>query len=357
MCNNVLVNCPRDKARNESLYERNIVMKLLIFGGTGFLGRYIVKAACSAGHEVTLFNRGASHPELFAELEQLRGDVDGGTEPLKGRSWDAAIDTCSMFPRAVRSLTTLLADAVAHYTYISSTSVYADFDRVGIDESYPVSTLEDETLEEDKPHYYGGLKALCEKAAEVGMPGRVLTIRPGLLVGPFDATDRFTYWPQRIALGGEVIAPGNPDQQVQFIDARDLAAWIVHMIQNRQTGVYNAKGPLPHALTMQTLLETCKVVTESDARFVWLDEHFLLEHEVAPYRDMPLWVPSDMIGFATVSSQKALAHGLTYRPLAETIQDTLDWNATRPATDEIKAGLKPDREQELLQLWYSYLAI
>jgi len=327
-------------------------MKVLIFGGTGFLGRHIVEAACSVGHEVTLFNRGKSHPELFPELEQLRGDVDGGSEILRGRSWDVAIDTCSMFPRVVKSLTTLLADTVAHYTYISSTSVYANFDHVGIDEHYPVSLLEDENIEEDKPQYYGGLKALCEKAAESSMPGRVLTIRPGLLVGPFDASDRFTYWPYRIAKGGEVIAPGNRDQSVQFIDVRDIADWIVHMIQKKQNGVYNAKGPFPHPLHMQTLLEECKAVSKSDAKFVWIDENFLLEHEVAPYRDMPLWVPSDMIGFATVSSQKAIAHGLTYRPLAETIRDTLTWNASRPIEDEMKAGLKPDREQELLQIWY-----
>jgi len=326
-------------------------VKLLIIGGTGFLGRYLVEAACVAGHEVTLFNRGKSHPELFPELEQLRGDEDGDTIALNGRSWDAVIDTCSMLSRVMKSLTTLLADTVGHYTYISSTSVYTNFDHNGIDENYPVSTLKDESIEENKPEYFAGLKALCEKVAEANMPGRVLIIRPGLLVGPHDPTDRFTYWPHRIAQGGDVLAPGNPQQNVQFIDVRDLANWIVSMVQKRQTGVYNAKGPTTQPLTMQSLLEQCKHVSRSDARFVWIEENFLLEHDVVPYQDMPLWVPSEMIGFATVSSQKALAAGLTFRSLTETIKDTLAWNATRPTGVEMKTGLKSNREQQLIQAW------
>ena len=198
---------------------------------------------------------------------------------------------------------------------------------------------------------YGARKALCEHYADQALPNRVLVIRPGLIVGPYDPTDRFTYWPHRIAQGGQVLAPGDPKQPVQFIDGRDLALWTIAMVEVRQTGIYNAKGPTS-TLTMRQVLEHCREVSGSDANFVWVSEQFLLEHEVAPYTQMPLWVQSWMIGFARVTCQKAITAGLRFRSLAETIRDTLAWDATRSANDALHAGLTPEREQQLLREWH-----
>ncbi len=329
-------------------------MKLLILGGTVFLGRHLVEAALARGHEVTLFNRGQHNPDLFPNVEKLRGNRDGDWEALQGREWDAVIDTSGYVPRVVRASAALLADAVKHYTFISSLSVYADFSVVGIDESAPVGKLQDETVEEVTGETYGPLKALCEQAAEQAMPGRVLNIRPGLIVGPYDPTDRFTYWVHRVARGGEVLAPGRPEYLVQFIDARDLAEWNVRMVEAEQTGVYNATG-LDYPLTMGQLLEECKTVSGSDAQFTWVDEQFLLDAKVQPWMELPLWIPEsdpNSAGFSAFDCGKAIADGLTFRPLAETIRDTLAWDATRPADVERRAGLKRERETELLEAWH-----
>ena len=221
-------------------------MKLLILGGTKFLGRHLVEEALARGHEVTLFNRGQLNPELFPEVEKLRGDRDGGLEALRGRRWDAVVDTSGFSPRVVRDSARLLADSVEHYTFVSSQSAYRDTSVPGVDENYPVGTITDERLREAEalkqseltaaPFFweiYGALKALCERAAEEEMPGRVLNVRAGLIVGPHDFSDRFTYWPRRVSEGGEVLAPGDPGRQVQFIDVRDLAAWILDMAEAR----------------------------------------------------------------------------------------------------------------------------
>jgi 2'-hydroxyisoflavone reductase len=329
-------------------------MKLLILGGTVFLGRHLVEAATARGHSLTLFNRGQHNPELFPQVEKLRGDRDGDLSALQGRRWDAVIDTCGYLPRAVRASAELLADAVDHYTFISSISVYADFHTLAMNESAPVGTLADETVEEVTGETYGPLKALCEQAAERALPGRVLNIRPGLIVGPHDPTDRFTYWPVRVARGGEVLAPGRPHVPVQVIDGRDLAEWTVRMVEARQVGVYNATGP-DYELTMERLLEQCKAVTDADARFVWVDEQFLLDNEVKPWMELPLWVAGDgnLAHLLRIDCRKAFATGLTFRPLAETIRDTLAWEATRPseAEQERRAGMKPEREAELLRAW------
>ncbi len=325
-------------------------MKLLILGGTVFLGRHLVEAAQARGHEITLFNRGQGNAALFPDLEKLRGDRNGDLSALQGRRWDAVIDTCGFAPRIVRASTELLAEAVDHYTFISSISVYADVSVVGIDESAPVGKLADETVEAITDETYGSLKALCEQAAEQAMPGRVLNVRPGLIVGPHDPTDRFTYWPHRVAQGGEVLAPGRPAREVQIIDARDLAAWIIRVVESRQTGVYNATGP-DYALTMEQVLETCKVESGSDARFVWIDEQRLLEAGAGPWIELPLWIPEtdEHRGFAAINCRKAFAAGLTFRPLDETVRDTLAWDATRPADVVRRAGLKPEREAHYLQ--------
>jgi 2'-hydroxyisoflavone reductase len=329
------------------------MMRVLILGGTVFLGRHLVEAAQARGHQVTLFNRGQHNADLFPEVEKLRGDRDGGLDVLRGRRWDAAVDTCGYVPRLVRDATTVLADAVDHYTFISSISVFRDFKVVGMDESAPVATLDDPTVEEVTGEAYGALKALCEQAAEVAMPGRVLVVRPGLIVGPHDPTDRFTYWPARVAAGGEVLAPGSPDWPVQFIDVRDLAEWTIRLIESRATGIYNATGP-DYRLGMGPFLEACIAVSGANARLTWVGEEYLLGAGVAPWSDLPLWVPEgeDYAGFARVDCGKAIAAGLTFRPLAQTIRDTLAWDAARPHDDPPRAGISREREAELLRGWH-----
>lgn len=325
-------------------------MKLLMIGGTVFLGRAIVEAALARGHELTLFNRGKSNPELYPELEQIHGDRDGGLDVLAGRRWDAVIDTCGYIPRLVRDSATFLADKVDHYTFISTISVYSDNSIVHMDESGPLATLEDETVEQVTGDTYGGLKVLCEKAATEAMRGRAGHIRCGLIVGPYDRSDRFTYWPVRVAQGGDILAPGQPNDPTQFIDVRDLGEWIVRATEDRLTGPYNATGP-DYRLTMGHLLHTCQQVTGSDAAFTWVSDEFLEQNEVGAFVEMPLWIPQKgNEGFSTVNCEKAITAGLHFRPLQETIQDTLNWANTRvdygwPRT------LKPERETELLTAW------
>lgn len=325
-------------------------MNLLILGGTVFLGRHIVESALARGHSVTLFNRGQHNADLFPDVEKLRGDRDGNLAALAGREWDAVVDTCGYVPRLVHDSTQLLADAVEHYTFISSISVYPDPGRIGIDEETPVGTLPDPHVEQVTGETYGPLKALCERAAETSMPGRVLNVRAGLIVGPHDPTDRFTYWPVRVARGGEVLAPDAPSCPAQFIDARDLADWIVRMAEARKGGVYNATGPAA-PYTLGELLETCRDVSGSDARFTWAGEAFLQEQEVAPFVEMPQWTPAAAAGMQQVNIAKALGDDLTVRPVAETVADTLAWARERPEGYEMRAGLAPERERALLDAW------
>lgn len=328
-------------------------MNILILGGTIFVGRHLVECAVARGHKVTLFNRGQHNPDLFestefSTVEKLQGDRDGNLDGLRGRQWDAVIDTCGYVPRIVRMSAELLAQQVQQYVFISSISVYADFSKAGITEDSPVSEIDDPAVEEITGESYGPLKALCEAAAEEAMPGRVLNIRPGLIVGPDDQTDRFTYWPVRVARGGEVLAPGNPEQQVQVIDVRDLAAWTIDMVERQQMGVYNATGPA-YELTMGALLNRCRQVSGSDTEFTWVSEEFLQEHEVGAFVEMPLWVPADTAGIEQVNCEKAIANGLAFRPLEETIADTLAWHQTRPEDYTMRAGIPPEREAELLE--------
>ncbi|MBI3240984.1 MAG: epimerase [Chloroflexi bacterium] len=323
-------------------------MKLLILGGTVFLGRHTAEAALARGHEVTLFNRGQHSPELFPDVEKLRGDRNGDLSALRGRKWDAVVDTCGYVPRTVRASAELLAQAVERYVFISSISVYRELDKApGLDEDSPVGKLEDETVEEITGETYGPLKALCEQAAEAALPGRALNIRPGLIVGPHDPSDRFTYWPVRIARGGDVLAPDGPDWHTQVIDARDLAEWTIRMVEAKMTGVFNATGP-DYPLTFGKVLDECKAVSGSDARFVWVGGKFLLEAGVQPWSELPLWLGG---GDMTVSVSKAIAAGLAFRPLADTIRDTLAWEAARPSDRAPRAGMKREREEEVLRKW------
>ncbi|HEX6903893.1 MAG TPA: NAD-dependent epimerase/dehydratase family protein [Thermoanaerobaculia bacterium] len=325
-------------------------MKILVLGGTVFLGWHIVEAARLRGHEITTFTRGRHNPDLFSDVEKLRGDRDGGLAALRGRRWDAVIDTSGHVPRTVRDSAQLLSSAVEHYIFISTLAVYAGFPAVpGLDENAPVVSPADPTLETVRPETMGPLKALCEEAVESAVPGRALIVRAGLLAGPHDPTDRFTYWPRRVALGGEVLAPGTPEMRVQIIDARDLASWILGAVQSRRTGVYNATGPaMP--LTLEQLLATCRAEARSDARFTWVDDRFLLSAGVKPRMELPLWMPGAP-GAATVDCRRALAAGLFCRPLADTVRDTLDWDAARGPAATPRAGMTREREAQLLAEW------
>ncbi len=341
-------------------------MKLLIIGGTRFIGRHLVAAALAHNHEVTLFNRG-NLSSAVAGVETIHGNRNSDLMKLQGRRWDAVIDTCGYLPGSVRASAEALSGCVDHYVFISSLSVYADVSTPGIDETAAVATLTEEQLgkaeaidssgQVSAPTYgemYGGLKALCEQTLEEILPGRVLAIRPGLIVGSHDYTDRFTYWVVRVASGGEVLAPGRPERYVQLIDVRDLAGWIVRMLERRETGIFNATGP-PGELTMKRLLEECKAVSGSAASLTWVSESFLDREKVAAWSEMPLWLPEDnpkLKGFMFVNCDKAINSGLVFRPLSETIQDTLSWREKNFPNEELKAGLGSDKEQNLLRQWH-----
>jgi 2'-hydroxyisoflavone reductase len=327
-------------------------VRILIIGGTRFVGRHLVEAALARNHEVTLFNRGKSNPALFPQVEKIIGDREKDVEKLNGHFWEAVIDTSGYLPRIVRLSAEILKDNLPLYVFISTISVYKDFKQVGIDESYPVGEIQNEAVEEVTGETYGPLKALCEQAVhEVYGGDGTLIIRPGLVVGPYDPTDRFTYWPVRVARGGEVLAPEKPEAPIQFIDARDLAAFVIQLIEEHAFGVYNATGP-DYELTLGKLLEIGKQVSGSDAKFKWASVDFLKQNNVQPWSDLPVWIPADEegLGAARVDVSKAIQAGLKFRPLEETVRDTLEWAQTIPADHEWGAGLRPEREQELLAL-------
>ncbi|MBI3843419.1 MAG: twin-arginine translocation signal domain-containing protein [Planctomycetes bacterium] len=330
--------------------------KLLILGGTAFLGPELVEAAKAHGWTITLFNRGITNPKLFPELEKLRGDRDPkvgeGLKALEGRKWDAVVDTSGYVPRIAGASATLLAPSVKQYVFISTISVFPVTMKPGGDESTAVGTIDDPTTEKVTGDSYGPLKALCEQAVEKAMPGRTTTIRPGLIVGPNDPSDRFTYWPVRVDRGGEVLAPGSPDDPVQLIDVRDLAEWTIRMIESGDVGTYVATGPAK-SLGIGAMLEACKKASGSNATFTWADSDFLQEQHVAAWQDMPAWVPGtgETAGFARVNVSKAIGKGLTFRPIEVTAKDTLEWWKKQPEDRRktLHAGISPDREAQVLQ--------
>lgn len=326
-------------------------MKILIIGGTRFLGRHLVNSARARRHEVTLFNRGITNPDIFLSVEKIQGDREKELNQLSGRNWDAVIDTCGYVPRIVKMSAEALKDSVENYVFISSLSVYSDFTRIGINESDPVGKLADETVEEITGETYGPLKALCEKAVQDDFGISSLIVRPGLIVGPHDPTDRFTYWPVRVARGGDVLVPDRLEAPTQIIDGRDLSDFIIKLIEHDVSGVFNATGP-EYGLTMGTMLETCKQVSGSHPNFKWAPVDFLNQNNVSPWSDMPAWLPDsgEFAGFARVDISKAINAGLTFIPLEDTIRETLKWASSRPAEHEWLAGLKPEREKELLVL-------
>jgi 2'-hydroxyisoflavone reductase len=348
-------------ARPTSLLAEAAVkpMRILILGGTGFTGPYQVRYAMSRGHKVTTFNRGKSHPnELPPEVEQLIGDRNGKLDALKDRQWDVVIDNPTTLPAWVRDAAQILKGNVDRYVFTSTISVYED-SKKGPDENAPLQKYDGsdpykETLEAMKARgfkTYGPLKALSEKEAEKWFPGRTLIIRPGLIVGPRDESDRFTYWPVRIDRGGEVLAPGAPNDSVQFIDGRDLAEWTIRMAENRETGIYNATGPAKH-IGMGGMLDGIKAALKSSANFTWVSEQFLTDQKVQAWSDMPVWAGAED-GVTRTDINRALGKGLTFRPLADTARDTLAWFKSLPQDRQshLKAGVTPEREAEVLANW------
>lgn len=321
-------------------------MRILILGGTQFLGRHTVDAALERGHDVTLFNRGQTRPELFPDVEKLRGDRDGDLSALEGRDFDAVVDTSGYLPRVVGRTIDALGD-IGHYTFVSTISVYRDLSTPPTEET-PVAELEEPT--EEVMQAYGELKADCEDVVRERFPDAFVP-RPGLIVGPWDPTGRFTYWPQRIAAGGRVLAPSPPSADAQVIDVRDLAGWIVRAAEDRLAGTYNA---VDRATTREALFDTCRRVGESDAELVWVDPQFLVEHEVGEWMELPLWLAgAEHAGMLSIDPARAFAAGLETRPLEETVRDTLEWVHSGEAPIEPPAGLAREKEQAVLDAWLS----
>jgi 2'-hydroxyisoflavone reductase len=329
---------------------------ILVLGGTGFLGPHVVTSALARGHTVTLFNRGKTHPGLFPDVEKLHGDRDGKLEALAGRTWDAVVDPSGYVPRIVKQSAELLAPSVGHYVFISTISVYARNDVVGADESLAVATIADPTNEDVKTNY-GALKALSERAAEAAMPGRVANLRPGLIIGPGDPTGRFSHWPTRLAAGGEVLAPGDGKTPVQYIDGRDLGAWVVRVIEDKTVGTMNAMGPKQRT-TMKDVLDACNHALGDKARLTWVDADFLDKQGVEGWSELPMWIDprGEYAGFGTMQNTRAVKAGLTFRPIGDTAKDTLAWLETLPEDQRTKArstGITSDKEAKVLAAWKS----
>ena len=321
-------------------------MNLLVLGGTQFVGRHIVQAALSRNHRVTLFHRGRTNPGLFPEAMKLIGDRDGGLDTLIGYTWDAVIDVNGYFPRLVTDAARHVEGRVQRYVYISTLSVYADHSAPNQKENSPLAAPPDPTVEEITKDTYGPLKAACERVAEAAMPGRTLIVRPGFIVGPWDHTGRFPYWVRRVSGGGEMLAPGTPDDPIQFIDGRDLAEFVIHATEAGQTGVFNATGP-QSPLTWGRFFQDCRAAAGSNARFVWVPGSFLEAQGLAA-TDLPMWSGTDGAGLMRTDCRKAIAAGLTYRPAVETIGETLAWDRKHGRRD---VGLTPEREKALLAAW------
>jgi 2'-hydroxyisoflavone reductase len=321
-------------------------MRILVLGGTLFLGRHVAEEAVARGHEVTLFNRGQTRPELFPELERLHGDRDGDLGALSGRSFDAVVDTSGRVPRLVRDTIDALGE-VGHYTFVSSISVYADLSEP------PTSSTELKELEEpseDAQEHYGELKVDCEEVVRDRFPGAFIP-RPGLIVGPWDPTNRFTYWPERIAAGGRVLAPAPPEADFQVIDARDLAAWFLDAAESALGGTYDAVGPL---MERGAALETIRRAVESDAEFVWVETDFLIENGVGEWMELPLWLYStEYASMLSVDPTAAFDAGLRARPLEETSRDTLAWVRTGDTPEDPPAGFDRAKERRVLDNWLS----
>jgi 2'-hydroxyisoflavone reductase len=331
-------------------------LRILILGGTGFIGPYQVQYALDRGHGVTLFNRGRTNPNLFPEVEKLVGDRDGDLSALEGRRWDVVIDNSASDPTRVERSARVLRDAVGLYLFVSTRSVYYDTSRVPMTSDAELFSPANTPVAPGARLPYGLAKALSEAKVRDFFPDRHLIVRPSLIVGPGDLTDRFTYWPVRIERGGEILAPGDGSDFVQVIDARDLSEWMIRLVERDVTGIYNALGPRT-PWSFAEFLHGIKAVTTADARFTWVDTDFLLAHDVQPYREMPVWMPArdGREGFGRFDISREVALGLTFRPLAVTARDTLDYYHAQPQERqrELRAGITPEREAEVLRLWHA----
>lgn len=354
-------------------------MRILVMGGTGFLGPHFVEAALARGHRLTLFNRGKTNPERFSDpryegIEQLQGDRKLDLSALQGEQrWDAVLDTSAYIPADVTRSARLLAPRIGQYLMVSTISVYARNDIVDMDEDAALIRLPDPNVTEVTGETYGGLKALCEEAARAGVPDRTTVVRPGLIVGPGDTTDRFTYWPARADRGGEILAPGSADAPTQFIDVRDLAEFLLHLLEQRRFGTFNADAP-SGSLTMGAVLDAsreaardmsvmqcvttpCPQPPGAQSSVTWVPAEFLESRDVRAWQDMPAWIPAEgeYAGFGRTSTARAQAAGLKYRPLGTTVHDTLAWWRSLPEARRAKprAGLSPEREAEVLRAWHA----
>lgn len=326
---------------------------ILVIGGTAFLGRAIVDALLAKDHQVTIFHRGKTNPDIFPNVQSIIGDRDSEIEKLKGHHWDAVIDTCGYLPRIVEKSAKLLSKQVKSYVFISTLSVYADPSHSYQKEDAPLGILDDPATEIIDGETYGPLKALCEKEVLHHFGACSLIIRPGLIVGPHDYSDRFNYWIHRFAQGGDVLAPGKAERPIQFIDVRDLAEWICHLVEEEQGGVFNANGR-PDQITMKDYLGICASISEKKSKTIWVDEAFLLSNDVTPWMEMPLWMPEsdpNTAGFFKFDVSKALQSELQIRPFHETIEDTAAWLKTRPEDHHWRAGITHEKEKKILQLW------
>lgn len=332
-------------------------MRILILGGTGFVGRHMAEACQKAGHELTLFHRGRSNAGLFDKAEHILGDRDVDLSPLAGRVFDAVVDTGGYEVKAVRSAARALAHPGLHYVFVSSISVYSDLKKTD-EEGSPLHTIADAETASLSLGTYGALKTACERALEEELPGRVTHVRAGLILGPHDYDERFRYWLTRIARGGEVLAPGNPDAPTQSIDARDLGAWMLHCIQSKIMGTFNATGK---PMTIRSLLETVREEVGGDARFVWVPDAILEAHQVSPWSEMPFWLPAS-VGSPVVPIERALGAGLLLRPFRETARDTWQWlsggwEAEQSVRENrklrIQGGMTAEREALILEAYRS----
>ena len=342
-------------------------LEILVLGGTGLIGPPMVEYALARGHNLTLFNRGKTNSHLFPDVERIKGDRNDDISALEkavadGRRWDVVIDNTASIPRWVSESAGLLSGAADLYLYTSSISAYADSSVPGADETAAVGQIsaEDEakvlTTKDITGENYGPLKARCEEEARKAFPGKAVVVRPGLIVGPGDYSDRFSYWPIRIFSGGEVMAPGNPDDPVQFIDCRDLGEWYIRLVEAKAVNTYNGVGPRS-PMSIAGMLYGIRAAVDNEISFTWVDAEFLEKHEVQPWMEMTVWVPpvGEYAGFSSSSIQRALDAGLSFRPLADTADATMDyWNSLpeeRRATP--RAGLSPEKEKIVLAAWHA----
>jgi 2'-hydroxyisoflavone reductase len=332
-------------------------MRILVLGGTRFVGRSFVERALVAGHELTLFNRGTTNPELFPEVEKLRGDRGRDLSALEDRTWDAVYDPSCYLPRVARASAEALRDRASHYTFVSSLSVYADTTRTGQDESGSLVTTADPTVEEVTNETYGPLKVLAEAEVQRVFGDRALILRPGYICGPYDNVDRMPYWLRRVERGGEILGPERPDFPVQLIDARDIAWFALAMAARGEGGVFNLCAPQEPYRFGDLLDAAGRAVGRPELEITWASAEFLIEHGLHEFEAFPWWVPPEELAFSRFDASKALAAGLEVRPVEDGFRDCWAWDETR-AAEPLRdgEGLSPEREAELLRAWHARAA-